>query len=291
MEYLGAPANWESVGQVYPRSLDFEVISLLVRLAAAPADQKVGAQQILDGAKQQFSDARNSHKTDGQVVAESEILPENAWVKVRFLDKHTVDVDAAANLGAINSKDYFDSEGRAQVSDLQRGERDEDGKFEPADAEFEIDDLAVFHKEAADQLVADGVCEVVDSTYVRRLNDFGYAFRYHIERMDDLKDDIVLENRDIKILTDANQKLDRRITAKEEEKAHLEDDVAAVNRELEAIAEYQSKLAGAKAEKLKKLSLLYRSNKEMADKLQMIHDKRLALHDAKTKRDAALAEK
>ncbi len=37
MEYLGAPANWESVGQVYPRSLDFEVISLLVRLAAAPA--------------------------------------------------------------------------------------------------------------------------------------------------------------------------------------------------------------------------------------------------------------
>jgi len=37
MEHLGAPANWESVGQVYPRSLDFEVISLLVRLAAAPA--------------------------------------------------------------------------------------------------------------------------------------------------------------------------------------------------------------------------------------------------------------
>jgi adenylosuccinate lyase len=37
MEHLGAPANWECVGQVYPRSLDFEVISLLVRLAAAPA--------------------------------------------------------------------------------------------------------------------------------------------------------------------------------------------------------------------------------------------------------------
>lgn len=37
MEHLGAPANWESVGQVYPRSLDFEVVSLLVRLAAAPA--------------------------------------------------------------------------------------------------------------------------------------------------------------------------------------------------------------------------------------------------------------
>ena len=37
MEHLGATANWENVGQVYPRSLDFEVISILVRLAAAPS--------------------------------------------------------------------------------------------------------------------------------------------------------------------------------------------------------------------------------------------------------------
>ena len=37
MEHLGAPANWESVGQVYPRSLDFEVVSVLVRLSASPA--------------------------------------------------------------------------------------------------------------------------------------------------------------------------------------------------------------------------------------------------------------
>ena len=38
MVHLGAPANWQNVGQVYPRSLDFEVISLLVRTAAAPAN-------------------------------------------------------------------------------------------------------------------------------------------------------------------------------------------------------------------------------------------------------------
>jgi len=38
MVHLGAPANWQNVGQVYPRSLDFEVISLLVRMAAAPAN-------------------------------------------------------------------------------------------------------------------------------------------------------------------------------------------------------------------------------------------------------------
>ena len=38
MEHLGATANWQNVGQVYPRSLDFEVISVLVRLAAAPAN-------------------------------------------------------------------------------------------------------------------------------------------------------------------------------------------------------------------------------------------------------------
>jgi adenylosuccinate lyase len=38
MDHLAATASWENVGQVYPRSLDFEVISLLVRLAAAPAN-------------------------------------------------------------------------------------------------------------------------------------------------------------------------------------------------------------------------------------------------------------
>lgn len=37
MEHLGATANWQNVGQVYPRSLDFEVISILVRLSAAPS--------------------------------------------------------------------------------------------------------------------------------------------------------------------------------------------------------------------------------------------------------------
>ena len=31
MENLGATGSWENVGQVYPRSLDFEVVSLLFR--------------------------------------------------------------------------------------------------------------------------------------------------------------------------------------------------------------------------------------------------------------------
>ncbi len=38
MIHLAATSSWENVGQVYPRSLDFEVMSLLVRLAAAPAN-------------------------------------------------------------------------------------------------------------------------------------------------------------------------------------------------------------------------------------------------------------
>ena len=37
MSHLGATANFENVGQVYPRSLDFEVIALLNRIASAPS--------------------------------------------------------------------------------------------------------------------------------------------------------------------------------------------------------------------------------------------------------------
>ena len=40
MEHLGAPSNWENVGQVYPRSLDFEVVSQLVRAASAPSSSQ-----------------------------------------------------------------------------------------------------------------------------------------------------------------------------------------------------------------------------------------------------------
>ena len=37
MQHLGATGSWENVGQVYPRSLDLEVVSFLFRLASAPA--------------------------------------------------------------------------------------------------------------------------------------------------------------------------------------------------------------------------------------------------------------
>ncbi len=35
--HLGLPARWENVGQVYPRSQDFRVVSLLVELASGPS--------------------------------------------------------------------------------------------------------------------------------------------------------------------------------------------------------------------------------------------------------------
>ena len=37
LQHLGAPGSLENVGQVYPRSLDFEVVSLFLRVSSAPA--------------------------------------------------------------------------------------------------------------------------------------------------------------------------------------------------------------------------------------------------------------
>lgn len=37
MQAIGAPRTWKAIGQVYPRSLDFEVVSTLLQLASAPA--------------------------------------------------------------------------------------------------------------------------------------------------------------------------------------------------------------------------------------------------------------
>ena len=47
-ESFGATANFENVGQVYPRSLDFEVIALLNRIASAPSSLQKPYESWLD---------------------------------------------------------------------------------------------------------------------------------------------------------------------------------------------------------------------------------------------------
>ena len=146
----------------------------------------------------------------------------------------------------------------------------------PADAEFEADDVAVFHKEAADQLIADGVCQQVDSVFVRPLKDFDFAFRNHVERMAELNHDIRLCKRDIESVTAANGKLQVQIDMRSTEKSKLEVDEGKAKGELAKISEYRQLLEREFAAVRTELSKLYRANAEKAAQLRKLQLDRLS---------------
>ena len=246
---------------------------LNARLQNAPPDQKARVQKLIDDVQKRFAQTITNHIEDGKVVAPGAGRdPEDLWVKVRFLQKWSIDVDAATNLDAINTDSYFDVDGRAQVEDLQRGERDENGNFQPAPAEFEPEDLAVFDKETADQLVRDGIVEEVDSVYLRGLDDFNRAYHNHTRRMNNLGYDILLAQRDIDSINVGIAKTNQEIKNYEDQKTELDSDLVNVTGELKAVRDYYAQLQKEEARLRTELSNLYKDNRKKAQRLRDIHD-------------------
>ncbi|MFP6901054.1 MAG: adenylosuccinate lyase [Opitutales bacterium] len=73
LDILGAPAQWQNVGQVYPRSLDFETVSRLYQLASAPANFSIamrlaaGHELLSEGfAKGQTGSSAMPHKMNSR---------------------------------------------------------------------------------------------------------------------------------------------------------------------------------------------------------------------------------
>ena len=244
---------------------------------------------IVASVQEAFKETDTQYQTDGQVVSPDMMDPADLWVKVRFLQEHTVDVDTATNLDAITTDGYFDIDGRAQIESLQRGERDADGNFQPAAAEFEIDDVAVFDKETADQLIRDNICEQVDTVYVRPTHDFARKFQEYARRMRHLQLDIGVAQRDLQNFTDTSDALTLEIAAYESEKMKLEDDKRAVDGEIKAVTDYRNTISAELKAAQSALSLLYRSNRELAEKLRQAQAEMLSIYRAN--QEAAVASR
>jgi len=118
------------------------------------------------------------YKYDGKPISEiSKLLdrefdppPEQVWVDVKFLEEHTIQVDAGS--GQDNHKDVFDGEGRAVMSGLRQGT---ETSFKPGDRArlplVTANALAPKAPVGAPQIV-----EIGTSYYYRQLNDYGFAF-------------------------------------------------------------------------------------------------------------------
>lgn len=203
----------------------------------------------------------DSYLRDGKRAAEND-PPEKTWVKVRFTEDHTEIVDSDATLGGVEgSQDWFDR-GRSEIPLLQRGDV----------AKFKKGAIGVFPQADADDLISRGVCERIEPIYVRALNDYEYQFRSTHLQMVQIEQDKARIQRNIDEQTATNDRTEKLIAYRTDEKTKLEQDLDKFKYEQKETEAYLGKLQVAFGETKAKLSRLYRTNFQLSEELRTISE-------------------
>jgi hypothetical protein len=184
------------------------------------------------------------------------------WVKIEFTKNHKIDVDSPTQQGALEGG-FFDESGRAVDSRLQRGE---DGN-----TLFRAEQQIIVKEEAAKQLIdVDGVARLVDTYYLRPLNDYRFVLRRLRLRLNEAatrKVELEFEN---KVLDGAKNATNSMLTTNQDLKLKLEQDYDQVNVEVKAVQEYRDQLA-EQAEQLRKDSKrIYEENLQLHKEIKRL---------------------
>jgi hypothetical protein len=163
----------------------------------------------------------------------------------------------------------------AEIPLLQRRAMSSDPNAPAADnpVKFVKDDLGIFPTDAANDLIAEGVCERIEPVYVRPLNDYEYAFRTVYHRMVRLRDDLRRTERNTAQLVVIRDRTQTQITYREEEKRKLEEDLAKFTYERDQVATYLAALDKAVNDTKAELSRLYRTNLQLEQELVQTNEK------------------
>jgi len=200
---------------------------------------------------------------DGQKADEVNDPPENIWIKVKFTKPHSIEVDAPVELTLDRLNIPFDSQGRAMLHRLRRaGSAAELGK-----TDFAAGEEAVFDKQSADKLIADGVATLVEAVYRRTLVDFDTKFRLVYARYAELTTRIAALMKDIQAVQASKDRADAQATLVEDYKAKLTDDLAKVRFEYDEVKKYRESLDSRVAQVRAELSQLYVSNRKLSAEL------------------------
>lgn len=188
--------------------------------------------------------------------------PMSRWVKVEFTKPFTIDVDSPEQRGALDGG-FFDGNGRAVDSRLQRGET--------GTLSFAAGTQIVVKEEAANVLFDENVARLVDTYFVRPLNDYSFVLRRIRLRLTELtirQEELEYEKQ---VLEDAIAATVAMLTQNQTSKLQLEQDLAQTRVEQRAIADYKQKLQDQVAQTRETLVRLYRSNQSLEEQLQQIH--------------------
>lgn len=189
--------------------------------------------------------------------------PATRWVKIEFIKPHSVVVDSPEQRNVLDGG-FFDGTGQAVDSRLQRG--GEDGS-----AKFKIADQIIVKEEAANELIDQGVAKLLDTYYVRTLNDYRFALRRIRLRISELAIRQQELEYEAKVLQDAIDATVAMLAINQEAKLKLEKDVAKIQAERAAIAAYKTKLSDEVTSTRQKLVGIYQSNLKLVAELRDLH--------------------
>ncbi len=186
--------------------------------------------------------------------------PLSRWVKVEFTKNYKIEVDSPEQRGALDGG-FFDGNGRAVDSRLQRGE----------DITFKAGDQILVKEEAADLLRDEGVARLIDQYYLRPMNDYRFVLRRIRLRLDELanrKEELAFEKQ---VLDEAIDKTVKMLAVNQEAKLKLEQDLAQVQLEQQAIEKYRAGIADKVQATRDEMVRLYKSNLQLEQQLQQRH--------------------
>lgn len=192
--------------------------------------------------------------------------PNTRWVKIEFLKKHGIVVDSPEQRGALDGG-FFDASGQAVDSRMQRrGEGPAGGTVQ-----FDVGDQITVLEEAADALIEQNVAKLLNTYYVRPLNDYLFVLRRIRLRLNELeirKTELEFEQ---KVLEDAIAATVAMLATNQEAKLNLEKDLAQIQVEQGAIAQYNASVKETLTITRQRLSGLYQDNLRLRNELGEIH--------------------
>jgi hypothetical protein len=188
--------------------------------------------------------------------------PAARWVKIRFEKKYTKDIDSPEQRGALEGG-FFDNVGRAVDSRLKNSEGPE--------VTFAPGEVVIVKEEAAKELIdEEQVATLVDTYYLRPLNDYRYALRRIKLRIKELDVRIAEMEYEKKVLESAIASTVAMLEKGQIEKLKLEQDLAQYQVETAAIRDYHDQVREALRRMNEAAASLYKDNYRRMRQIQQL---------------------
>ncbi len=244
------PSESEIYGRMAPETISRLLNMPLSVLEKSPAEMT--AEEAYNASVLQ------SYLLDGQRAPEG-TLPEAIWLRIKFVQEHTVAVDSEEVRNALEGG-YFDISGRTVDARLKRGK-------DQSSIQFKAGSQIVYAREPAEDLIKAGVAQLIEPIYVRPLNDYAYLFKQTQLRINKATQDIELTQREIARTTQTESVGREQIVAKQAERKMLNEDLTQLENEL-AVVKSESESLDQQVSTVKaELSALFQRSQELYRRL------------------------